>query len=317
MSYKNSTLLATLSWGVNLPAHLVIVKGTEYFDGKTSRYVDYPVTDVLQMMGRAGRPGFDDKGIACVMVEQGKKNFYKKFLYDPFPVESCLSSRLSENINAEIAIGSICSVHDAVGYLSWTFFARRAKVNHSYYGAKSSKESDQQDFFYTTVKEVVQKLLNEKCVQIPENNISDDSLLTSTVLGISASRFYLNYRTPLQMFDSSNVISDLLIKLILKSNESFKQAEDTNGDNNSPSFNFHPSIEIAGVASILFALAQTHEFDEIPVRHNEEHLNLELSNKLPWGPNANAALDYRVGQNSQKLNMDDKNLEIMADPHTK
>ncbi len=37
---------------VNLPAHLVIVKGTEYFDAKTSRYIDYPVTDVLQMMGR-------------------------------------------------------------------------------------------------------------------------------------------------------------------------------------------------------------------------------------------------------------------------
>ena len=39
---------ATLAWGVNLPAHLVIVKGTEFFDGKQSRYVDYPLTDVLQ-----------------------------------------------------------------------------------------------------------------------------------------------------------------------------------------------------------------------------------------------------------------------------
>lgn len=41
---------ATLAWGVNLPAHLVIVKGTEFFDGKTSRYVDYPLTDVLQVI---------------------------------------------------------------------------------------------------------------------------------------------------------------------------------------------------------------------------------------------------------------------------
>lgn len=30
---------STLAWGVNLPAHLVIIKGTEYFDGKTKRYV--------------------------------------------------------------------------------------------------------------------------------------------------------------------------------------------------------------------------------------------------------------------------------------
>ena len=38
------------------PCHLVVVKGTEFFDGKLGRYVDCPVTDVLQMMGRAGRP---------------------------------------------------------------------------------------------------------------------------------------------------------------------------------------------------------------------------------------------------------------------
>ena len=35
---------STLAWGVNFPAHLVVVKGTEYFDGKTRRYVDFPIT---------------------------------------------------------------------------------------------------------------------------------------------------------------------------------------------------------------------------------------------------------------------------------
>lgn len=39
---------------MNLPCHLVIVKGTEFFDAKLCKYVDMPVTDVLQMMGRAG-----------------------------------------------------------------------------------------------------------------------------------------------------------------------------------------------------------------------------------------------------------------------
>lgn len=45
-------------------------------------------TDVLQMMGRAGRPQFDDEGIAVIFVHDIKKHFYKKFLYEPFPVES-------------------------------------------------------------------------------------------------------------------------------------------------------------------------------------------------------------------------------------
>ena len=38
---------STLAWGVNFPAHLVIIKGTEYYDGKTRRYVDFPITGRL------------------------------------------------------------------------------------------------------------------------------------------------------------------------------------------------------------------------------------------------------------------------------
>ena len=46
------------------------------------------LADVLQMMGRAGRPQFDDQGVAVILVHDAKKHFYKKFLYEPFPVES-------------------------------------------------------------------------------------------------------------------------------------------------------------------------------------------------------------------------------------
>ncbi|KAF8565866.1 hypothetical protein P879_10745 [Paragonimus westermani] len=66
---------STLAWGVNFPAYLVVVKGTEFYDGKTTRYVDYSITDVLQMMDRAGRPQFDDQGKAVIMVEDTKKRF--------------------------------------------------------------------------------------------------------------------------------------------------------------------------------------------------------------------------------------------------
>jgi replicative superfamily II helicase len=46
---------STLAWGVNFPAHLVVIKGTEFYDAKQKGYVDFPITDVLQMMGRAGK----------------------------------------------------------------------------------------------------------------------------------------------------------------------------------------------------------------------------------------------------------------------
>jgi replicative superfamily II helicase len=100
---------ATLAWGVNLPAHLVVVKGTEFFDGKTKRYVDFDITDVLQMTGRAGRPQFDDQGVAVILVHDIKKHFYKKFMHEPFPVESALKDHLLNHFNAEIVAGTISS----------------------------------------------------------------------------------------------------------------------------------------------------------------------------------------------------------------
>ena len=79
---------SALAWDVNFPAHLVVVKGTEYYDEKSQRYIDYPIADVLQMMGRAGRPQCDDKGVAFILVYDIKKNFYRHLLYEPFSVES-------------------------------------------------------------------------------------------------------------------------------------------------------------------------------------------------------------------------------------
>merc|ERR1712190_646937 len=109
---------STLAWGVNFPAHLVIIKGTEYYDGQLKRYVDYPITDVLQMMGRAGRPQFDNEAKAVIMVHEPKKYFYRRFIYEPFPVESSLHEQLTDHLNAEIVSGSIKTREEAIDYVT-------------------------------------------------------------------------------------------------------------------------------------------------------------------------------------------------------
>ena len=53
---------ATLAWGVNFPAHLVVVKGTEYFDGKQRRYVDFPITGQTLIDRDGGVCGGDRPG---------------------------------------------------------------------------------------------------------------------------------------------------------------------------------------------------------------------------------------------------------------
>jgi len=57
---------ATLAWGVNLPAHTVIIKGTELYDPERGGFVDLSILDVLQIFGRAGRPQYDNTGGYCV-----------------------------------------------------------------------------------------------------------------------------------------------------------------------------------------------------------------------------------------------------------
>lgn len=54
------------------------------------------------MIGRAGRPQFDKFGKAVVMVHDIKKEYYKKFLYQPFPIESSLPSVFACHLNAEV-----------------------------------------------------------------------------------------------------------------------------------------------------------------------------------------------------------------------
>lgn len=57
---------STLAQGVNLPCHLVVIKGTRLYD--KGGYREYSRSAVLQMIGRAGRRQFDEFGVAVIMT---------------------------------------------------------------------------------------------------------------------------------------------------------------------------------------------------------------------------------------------------------
>jgi activating signal cointegrator complex subunit 3 len=158
---------ATLAWGVNLPCHLVIVKGTEFFDGKIGRYVDMPVTDVLQMMGRAGRPQFDDHACAVIMAYEPKKHFYKRFLHEPFPVESSLHTgwHLHAYINAEVVAGTLLGLQDCVELLTYTYFFRRLACNPSYYHLTNTTPQGMNKYLMNLIKGVCWALHVAGCVE--------------------------------------------------------------------------------------------------------------------------------------------------------
>jgi pre-mRNA-splicing helicase BRR2 len=91
--------------------HMVIIMGVQFYEGKEHRYIDYPVMDVLQMMGRACRPleVLEDENSRCVlMCQQTRKDFCKKFLSEGLPIKSHLPTHLLHDyFLAEIAVKTI------------------------------------------------------------------------------------------------------------------------------------------------------------------------------------------------------------------
>ncbi|CAH0518314.1 unnamed protein product [Peronospora belbahrii] len=277
---------STLAWGVNLPAHLVVIKGTEYFH--SGRYRSYPLSDLLQMIGRAGRPLLDDKGIACVLVEESKKNMTQRFLYEPLAVESCLGGNampyiLANHLNAEITAGFIHNAKDVMDYLSWSLLFQRVLKNPSFYGVgadvvanesssaklgkhatqdKQHKSSTKQDkletFFQQLIATTMQQLESSQC--ITTSQAGGMVSFEPTFAGKLAASLYVDVRT----------VSNMLTALKAISSE--KDGVSTTA---------------ANTLRLLCVICESStELRDIPLRHNEVMSNLisDICTKVKYSP---------------------------------
>ncbi|XP_031410612.1 probable ATP-dependent DNA helicase HFM1 isoform X2 [Meleagris gallopavo] len=134
-SLKDSKLrvtTSTLAMGVNLPAHLVIIKSTMHYVG--GMFEEYSETDILQMIGRAGRPQFDTMATAVIMTRLSTREKYIQMLNGADIIESSLHKHLVEHLNAEIALRTVTDVTVALEWIRSTFLYIRALKNPTHYG---------------------------------------------------------------------------------------------------------------------------------------------------------------------------------------
>ncbi|KAJ1551678.1 DEIH-box ATPase, partial [Nowakowskiella sp. JEL0078] len=178
-------------WGLGIRAELVIIMGAKYYEGKEHRYVDYPMPDVLQMVGCASKPvGEDDAMTRCVlMCNAVKKDFYKKFLDEALPIESHLDQMLHDHFNAEIVNGVIENKQDAVDYLTWTFLYRRLLLNPNYYNLTGNTQRHLSDYLSDLVERTVDDLAGSKCIMVEDDDVSPLNM------GMIAAYYYINYQT--------------------------------------------------------------------------------------------------------------------------
>ncbi|PSP74910.1 DEAD/DEAH box helicase [Halobacteriales archaeon QS_1_68_20] len=171
---------STLAWGVNLPARCVVLRDTKLHDPLEGE-VDMSPLDVLQMLGRAGRPGYDDVGYGWVICDRSEADKYRRLLREGTEIESRLAERLDAHLNAEIAMGTVRDLEDVMDWLETTYY---------YYRAQSVPERYDVANLRDRVRDTLEDLVDRGFVET-----GPDLSVEATPLGLLTSKFYLRLET--------------------------------------------------------------------------------------------------------------------------
>ena len=115
----------TLALGINMPAKSIYLDRLNKYDGIKTRLISQ--SEFLQLTGRAGRRGIDDKGYAFLSFD---KNINPEWYSNLFSLESSnLNSAFSVNYSSILNLLNIYSVEESIELLNKSFFAFQNSFN--------------------------------------------------------------------------------------------------------------------------------------------------------------------------------------------
>lgn len=183
---------ATLAWGVNLPAHTVIIKGTEIYSPQKGDWTQLSPQDVLQMLGRAGRPRYDTNGEGIIITNQSEVQYYLAVLNQQLPIESQFMSKIADNLNAEVVLGSVKTRKEAIDWLGYTYLYIRMLKDPVLYKVINERHPEDNTLYYYR-----EDLAHSALQILHDNNLivydKANGTIISTELGRIASHFYIKY----------------------------------------------------------------------------------------------------------------------------
>ncbi|UKJ88638.1 U5 small nuclear ribonucleoprotein-specific helicase [Theileria orientalis] len=193
---------ATLSWGVNLPAGVVIIKGTQIYVPEQGSWDELCPLSVQQMMGRAGRPQYDTFGKGVIITSHEKLQYYLSLNNQQLPIESQLVAKLPEVLNAEVVLRNVTNLQQALKWIKTTYLYVRIQKNPLLYGFNPSSANDEgeesENTYNIDAEELDNHLLvliNSSFVFLEKNGLvkyeRKSGMVTSTGLGVIASNYYL------------------------------------------------------------------------------------------------------------------------------
>ncbi|KIM25210.1 hypothetical protein M408DRAFT_26410 [Serendipita vermifera MAFF 305830] len=221
---------ATLAWGVNLPAHGVVIKGTQLYDPSQGKFVDLSVLDVLQIFGRAGRPGMESSGVGYICTSEDRLQHYLEAVTSQHPIESKFNHGLLDSLNAEISLGTVTNVSEGAEWLGYTYLFVRMRKNPLVYGMTHEDPINDPDLTERRHSMIIfagRKLAAAGMVQFDEAK----STFVITDIGRIAAKYYIRHAS-IEVFQER----------------------------------FRPRMTEADVLALL---AMSTEFDQIQVRENE------------------------------------------------
>ena len=281
---------STLALGVNLPARLVVVCGTKRYKGN-GNYTDIDRSTLLQMAGRAGRPGLDQRGVVVVMTDTHSKPLFENLLHNIEPITSKLEERLPETINAEVVSGVIYSIPSCVQWLTNTFMFTRKKC-------ELTSPAPEAEAFRWAKKLAVKTLAELKAANLCEfNEFTDASRANSVSVkeeGRIMSTRYVQFETFKQfqhVLSTSSVDADEATAdaSTLRKEDRYKDVLATPSvDTGTASSLFqHEGLPVSVgkseteiLRSVLSATCKAKEFGEICVRKDEKTKLKELNNNI-------------------------------------
>ncbi len=98
------------------------------------RWIELGALDVLQMLGRAGRPQYDKAGVGILITSHAELQYYLSVLNQQLPIESQLVAKLVDNLNAEVVLGTVQTAKEAVDWLKYTYLYVRMLGQPALYG---------------------------------------------------------------------------------------------------------------------------------------------------------------------------------------
>jgi len=178
---------STLAVGVNLPCHLVVIKNTMAWGAEGLQ--EYSDLEMMQMLGRAGRPQFDDTAVAVIMTRQSKARRYEMLVAGQQLIESKLHFNLVDHLNAEIEMRTIRDLLSARTWLRGTFLYVRLQQNPEYYKLEGARSGQ-------SIEEQVDEICSRNITLLQEINlVSGQEYLTCTEFGHAMARYYTHYET--------------------------------------------------------------------------------------------------------------------------